>query len=264
MPHHGRDNEFNDKIRCISLDLNDTSNFASRENAKKQRHLIILYLANIYPSFKDAGKVDKADNLRYFTGPQLERVRREAAKKWEVAEIEFDRPRAAETYESCQKDEDFARVKIEGGKNKLYALTKKGFNHCQELIESIYNTKFSQTTSNNDNMNKITVTEDFLTFNEYVKRREVQTIIEKYPIFIGREREMEKLNNFMNDPTRSIMLITGNGGTGKTRLILEFVKDLQNKTTVCFINPYKPKFPNYIPNNAVIILDDTYRKIYLH
>ena len=81
MPHHDRDNEFMDKIRCISSDLNNTSNFASRENAKKQRHLIILYLANIYPSFRDAGKIDNADNLRYFTGPQLERVQREAAKK---------------------------------------------------------------------------------------------------------------------------------------------------------------------------------------
>ena len=64
-------------------------------------------------------------------------------------------PELAETFESWQNDGDYARVKIEDGKNKLYALTKKGFNHCQELIESIYNTKFSQTTSKNDDMNKI-------------------------------------------------------------------------------------------------------------
>lgn len=105
MPMHDGDNEILEKIHYISSELNDNSTFASRENAKKQRHLIILYLANKYPSFKNAGKKDKANNLRYFTGPQLERVRNEAAKKWKVVKIKFDRPRAAETYESCQNDE---------------------------------------------------------------------------------------------------------------------------------------------------------------
>jgi hypothetical protein len=44
---NGKDNEIIEKIRLITPYLNVTFNFASRENAVKQRHLIVLYVAHL-------------------------------------------------------------------------------------------------------------------------------------------------------------------------------------------------------------------------
>ncbi len=45
--------------------------------------------------------------------------------------------------------------------------------------------------------------------------------------FIGRERELEHLKSWLNsDPEKSIQLITGEGGTGKTRLAFHFAEEI--------------------------------------
>jgi hypothetical protein len=61
------------------------------------------------------------------------------------------------------------------------------------------------------------------------------------------------------------MLITGEGGTGKTRLTLEFVKYLQGnidhetKYNIYFMNPYNDTFPTSLADNTLLILDDAGR-----
>jgi hypothetical protein len=114
----------------------ELSNF-NREHriATIQRYLIILYLANIHPLFRDGGI--PVGNLRYFAGPKLIEVARAIAKEWGVW-IKFDRSRTAERkYKLCQSN-GYVHVKPEPGNIKRFALTEEGFKHCEELIDSFY------------------------------------------------------------------------------------------------------------------------------
>ncbi len=70
-------------------------------SATIHRYLIVLYLANIHPSFKDAGVVYNY-KLRYFSGPKLIEVARGISKEWGTW-IKFDRSRTAtRKYELCK------------------------------------------------------------------------------------------------------------------------------------------------------------------
>ena len=77
---------------------------------------------------------------------------------------------------------------------------------------------------------------------------------------------MERLNEFLENQNKPIMLVTGEGGAGKTRLILEFVKYLQkninynNAYNAYFINPYNETIPISISENSLLILDDAERQ----
>lgn len=118
----------------------------------------------------------------------------------------------------------------------------------------------------NQAADKITILNDLLSVDQFFERREIKIILNKYPVFIGREIEIEELNRFLENPTRSVMLITGEGGTGKTRLVLEFIRRLQDskdykyKQHIYFIDPYKETYPAYLPPDSLLILDDTERK----
>jgi hypothetical protein len=59
----------------------------------------------------------------------------------------------------CQNDH-YVKIKIEPGNNKLFALTKKGFRHCEEIVNSSYRTALSK------NLSKVRV----IAINRYLEK----------------------------------------------------------------------------------------------
>jgi len=97
---------------------------------------IFAILSEIFNLGKLPGKIDE-DKLRYFSGPKLKDVVRGMAKEW-GKRIKFDRSRTTTNkYKMCEND-GYIKIKTESGKNKLFALTKKGFRHCEEIVNSSY------------------------------------------------------------------------------------------------------------------------------
>ncbi|HUV02820.1 MAG TPA: ATP-binding protein [Desulfobacteria bacterium] len=66
----------------------------------------------------------------------------------------------------------------------------------------------------------------FLTLEEFKGRTENKAIDYK---FVGRGEELEEQNTFWNNPDDKISIIVGEGGTGKTRLALEFAQKLTER-----------------------------------
>jgi hypothetical protein len=248
------------RIRYLIPDLNDTSKYGAH-NAKIRRHLIVLYIATIYPSFCNAAEIDNANNLRYFSGPLLQKVVKTVAKDWDTDRIKFNRPKSDEAYESCQ-NKGYVKIKRKAGNRKLFALTNEGIKHCQEIVNLTYNPLIDPMAAKSDQTSKSMIIDDLLSFGQYCRRRDVQSTMSKYPIFVGRTEEKEVLNSFLKNHAQSIMLITGDGGTGKTRLILEFIKNLETDSShkplheVYFVNPDRERFSPSLSNNTLLILDD--------
>ena len=148
-----------DRIRIIVDTKIDDFNKENRI-ATIQRYLIILYLANIHPSFKDAGKRYDDNLYPYFSGPKLKEVARGIAKDWGTW-IKFDRSRThVNKYKMCQNDHGYVDIKEESGNRKLFALTKAGFRHCEEIVNSSYRTVLSK------NLSKVRV----IAINRYLKK----------------------------------------------------------------------------------------------
>ncbi|MGH9988650.1 MAG: hypothetical protein ACRD8W_32365, partial [Nitrososphaeraceae archaeon] len=199
------------KIRAIIPALNDNSTLGIK-NAQILRSLIILYVANIDPKYGYMGEIDEVDNLRYFTIGKLKKV---SKKKGTAYPIEFTGPRATIPYEICQKD-DYVRIRKEPGNRSSFALVEKGKRHCQNLVEHMYDEKYQQRdpmliSTGNQAADKVAVLSNILSVDQFVKRREIQIVLNKYPVFIGRKIEIEELNSFLENPTKSVMLITGEG-----------------------------------------------------
>jgi hypothetical protein len=250
------------KIRYLIPDLNNTQKYGAH-NAKVRRHLIVLYLASISPSFWDAAETNKTDTLRYFSRPILEKVVKTIAKDWGTDQIKFNRPKSDEIYESHQ-NEDYVKVKRKAGNRKLFALTNKGMKRCQEIVELTYNSVIDPKSAKIDQTDKPTILENLLTFGQYCQRLDVKSTMNKYPIFVGRTEEMKVLNSFLKDHTKPILLIAGDGGTGKTRLVLEFIKLLETNLSgklqhkVYFVNPDRDGFSSSL-SNIILIVDDASR-----
>ncbi|MPZ05698.1 MAG: AAA family ATPase [Nitrososphaeraceae archaeon] len=266
VPDAGTIQEILQKVRSIIPTLNDNSALGIK-NAQILRCLLILYVANMDPKYGYLGEIDGIDNLRYFTIGELNKV---SKKKGTAYPIDFTGPRATTPYEACQKD-GYVKIRKGLGNRTSFALIEKGKRHCRDLVEHMYSEKYQQgdpmlISTRNRATDQMTALNDLLSVDQFIERREIQTILNKYPIFIGREIEIEKLDSFLEDPTKSVMLVTGEGGTGKTRLVLEFVKRLQDsrdyesKYHIYFIDPYKETYPHSLPANSLIILDDAERK----
>lgn len=120
-----------ERIRVIIR--RDLSKFNGQDdNATIQRCLIILYLANIHPLFKDLdAKMYDNNPLLYFSGPKLEKVKREISKECGTS-IKFDRYRTARSkYEMC-KSRGYVDIKKEVGNNWFFALTEKGLERVKK------------------------------------------------------------------------------------------------------------------------------------
>ncbi|MBU7047812.1 MAG: ATP-binding protein [Theionarchaea archaeon] len=70
--------------------------------------------------------------------------------------------------------------------------------------------------------------------------------------FVGREEELKRLHDFMKGDSK-IMAVFGEGGSGKTRLLVEFADQVENK--VYFVHPQK-SFEHVRIEDAVLVLDD--------
>ncbi|RYU92596.1 ATP-binding protein [Emticicia agri] len=83
---------------------------------------------------------------------------------------------------------------------------------------------------------------------------------QEYSDFVGREKELEVLKRFTeNEKLFSWTYVTGQGGVGKSRLLLEICKQLQKKDWVTwFSNDITElvKRHDYFDYNLLIVLDD--------
>jgi len=83
--------------------------------------------------------------------------------------------------------------------------------------------------------------------------------------FVGRNSEVCDLRHFLEDDQKVICLMTGRGGSGKTRLALEFSKIIFsqfNEWDVFFIDRFKKFVTLDINKNTLLILDETSRYLY--
>ncbi len=102
--------------------------------------------------------------------------------------------------------------------------------------------------------------ENLIPLNYYLNRQESRRMLERHPKLIGRSYEINRLLNFLNS-NQNVILISGPGGVGKTRLILEFAKEVMklNSWSVNFINHNKEFKVQHETINRVLILDDATR-----
>ena len=79
----------------------------------------------------------------------------------------------------------------------------------------------------------------------------MQTNILNEPIFVGRKQELNELHQFLDnaiDGSGNTVVISGEAGSGKTRLMVEFLegarkKDVQVLSGWCLSNAAVPYFP---------------------
>ena len=81
----------------------------------------------------------------------------------------------------------------------------------------------------------------------------------KYKHFIGRSDEMEELLTFLNGP-EEIGFMVGRGGVGKTKLALEFGKQVKaaGEWEVYFINRVADFIPIFLEDKTLLILDEAW------
>lgn len=102
-----------------------------------------------------------------------------------------------------------------------------------------------------------------ISLEEFEKRTEIKKLLE-YKKYIGKEEELKELSFFLQDDEKT-MFVTGEGGSGKTRLAIEFARWAKNKNwQVYFVNPNKSfKYLGINSNGRriLLILDDASRYI---
>lgn len=116
--------------------------------------------------------------------------------------------------------------------------------------------------SRNNNI-EIKTIDSFVTYPEYIQRTDVLPLL-RYDKFFGREEELEKLKEFL-ESDKKIMIIVGEQGTGKSRLLLEFARGLITEPLnvshwkPLFIQPFQDFFPTSLNGETLIIVDETVR-----
>jgi DNA polymerase III delta prime subunit len=113
-----------------------------------------------------------------------------------------------------------------------------------------------------DTIAELITEKPLIRLREFEERSEIKQLLE-YKRFIGREEELKELHTFLADDSRKIMAVSGEGGTGKTRLALEFARQTEDKNwRGYFIHPNKPfKYFGALPSSGkiLLILDDASR-----
>jgi hypothetical protein len=99
-----------------------------------------------------------------------------------------------------------------------------------------------------------------ITLEQYKERKEIKSLLSKK--YVGRQSELAKLSMFSKEPDKKIMIIVGHGGSGKTRLTVEFADQYKNhdgNIPVYFIDPGLDVGSMTIPEDSLLILDDAIR-----
>jgi len=237
--------------------------------------MITLYLAGSLSSFKNMGKEGKELNCklpdsRYFTAYGLKEKVAENKELFRTEKIEFDDSRSAKkVYKKCE-EQGYVSICNACGET-YYAIEEKGKQYCQttlkELIQLI---PHEQRLKLREIITPIQKPENFLTFEEYINRSDIKPIL-KYNKFTGRKKELEDLDNFLKDPEKKIIGIIGSSGSGKTRLVLEFVNQiitlkpkLDYQYDIYFVDPNLQFNQTSFNKRTLLILDDASRYEYLH
>lgn len=83
---------------------------------------------------------------------------------------------------------------------------------------------------------------------------------------VGREAQMKALQDFLSDDTKKVLTLVSKGGDGKSRLLWEFTRDLEQKVTgaqVLFFNPHSNDAPDFAflsdATLRVLVIDDAHR-----
>jgi len=116
-------------------------------------------------------------------------------------------------------------------------------------------------------LTRLLVENPLIPLEEFERRSEIKPML-KYE-FIGREVELEKLRKFL-ESDKKVFLLTGDGGVGKTRLAIEFAREVAKRKVsngnwdFYFIDQDREfKYPvvsNVLGNrNTLLILDDASR-----
>ena len=133
---------------------------------------------------------------------------------------------------------------------------------CQEIIK-IYQENI-EICEEIEALKRILDENILITPESFKNRIENSSIREsEFEIFIGRRKEIKKLKDFLNLDNTPVCILSGAGGTGKTRLVMEYAEEIQENWDVFFIDSYKPYKKFEISRNTVVILDETprYKKI---
>jgi hypothetical protein len=98
----------------------------------------------------------------------------------------------------------------------------------------------------------------FLSPDEFERIQENKFLL-KYKDFIGRDDELQKLQDFLKGEHK-IGFIVGRGGVGKTRLVLEFAKRERaaKEWEVYFVNRYADFHPINLNDKTLLILDEAW------
>jgi len=137
------------------------------------------------------------------------------------------------------------------------------FSKC--LKEEIEEKKKEELDSILNQIAELITEKPLIPLREFEERPEIKPLLE-YKKFIGRQEELKELHTFLADDSKKIMVVSGEGGTGKTRLAIEFARQTEDKNwSVYFIHPVKLfKCFGVIPSSGkiLLILDDASRYIY--
>ncbi|MHC1584595.1 MAG: hypothetical protein ACXQTM_08265, partial [Methanosarcinales archaeon] len=109
---------------------------------------------------------------------------------------------------------------------------------------------------------RLLVENPLVSLEEFEKRHEISLLLEYE--FVGRESELRRLHEFLEND-KEVFVITGEGGFGKTRLAIEFAREVANDSwDVHFIDRDK-EFKHSVVSvvlsgkNLLLILDDASR-----
>jgi len=154
------------------------------------------------------------------------------------------------------------RIIIADNLDKELKISLEEFSKC--LKEEIEEKKKEELDSILDKIAELITEKPLIPLREFEERSDIKQLLE-YKRFIGRQVELKELHTFLADDSRKIMFVSGEGGTGKTRLAIEFARQTEAKNwSVYFIHPNKPfKYFGAIPSSGkiLLILDDASRYI---
>lgn len=147
---------------------------------------------------------------------------------------------------------------------KESGITVDFFNHKEDLFGVLFSSLQKYLLDNGYLKNK---TKTFCTFAEFfAKSFQDNSLFNLKQKFIGRKQELQKLDAFIKDPKQQIIVISGAGGMGKTKLVYEFTRDNLSDSEWYFrFIPSQVKFDNNsiaeLPaNNACIIIEDAHKQ----
>jgi hypothetical protein len=249
-------------------------NSQRRGGYAKKRYLVLLLLATQECEF-DGKKLHNSENL-YFSISGLSKISKNLSTLMHSEPIHYDRSKVAKKmYQQCRTDH-YVDIKKESGADYV-AITKIGQKITLKMIKKLLDSQQSQESvsevrrpSDVDKPNNGSLAismqnqKILLTYSEFRMRTDIEPLL-KYREFVGRKNELDKLLDFLSKIDKKIMIITGENGVGKTRLVLEFVRQLQNKNknedkagcwNAYFIHPNRDFSPAQFSGHTLLVLDD--------